>query len=110
MALGDLLKGETGKGVAIGVTAAMLAPLVLPILTQTARPLARTLIKTGILLYHKGRETWAEATETLDDLVAEARAELAEEQRRQQPAEQQAVSTEDEGSTSGTHSSNPTAN
>lgn len=89
MALSDLLKGETSKGVAIGFAAAMLAPVVLPILTQTARPLARTLIKTGILLYHKGRETLAEAEETFDDLVAEVRAELAEEQRPQAETAQQ---------------------
>lgn len=104
MALGDLLKGETGKSVAIGVTAAMLAPLVLPILTQTVRPLARTLIKTGIILYHKGRETLAEAEETLDDLVAEAHAELAEEHRHQPQAAQHTASTEDEEPISGAHS------
>jgi hypothetical protein len=98
MAFGDLFKGETSKGVAIGFAAAMLAPVVVPILTQTARPLARTLIKTGILLYHKSRETLAEAEETFDDLVAEVRAELAEEQRLQEHTAQQVRVAEDEES------------
>lgn len=96
MALSDLLKGETSKGVAIGVAAAVLAPFVVPALTKTARPLARTLIKTGIIFYHKGRETLAEATESLDDLMAEVRAELADEQRPQEEAAQQMPATEDE--------------
>jgi hypothetical protein len=94
MALSDLFKGETSKGVAIGFAAAMLAPVVVPILTQTAR----TLIKTGILLYHKSRETLAEAEETFDDLVAEVRAELAEEQRPQEHTAQQVRVAEDEES------------
>lgn len=89
MALSDLLKGQTGKSVAIGLATAILAPLIVPILTQTARPLARSLIKAGILLYHRGRETVAEASETFDDLMAEVRAELAEEQRSQEEVAQQ---------------------
>ena len=101
MALSDLLKGEAGKGIAIGFATAVLAPFVMPILRQTARPLARTLIKTGIILYHKGRETLAEAEESFDDLMAEVRAELAEEQRLQeQPAQEMGIS-DDEKSTGG---------
>lgn len=96
MALSDLLKGETSKGAAIGLGAAILAPLVLPVLAQSARPLARTLIKTGIILYHKGRETLAEAEETFEDLLAEVRAELAQEQRVRKEASQQMAATGDE--------------
>ena len=99
MALSDLLKGETNKGIAIGFVVATLSPWVLPALTQAARPLARTLIKAGIVLYHKGRESLAEAGETLDDLVAEARAELAEEQQRQQQTAQQTASAKREETT-----------
>lgn len=86
MAFTDLLKGEMGKGVAIGFATAMLAPLILPVLTGAARPLARAAIKTGLALYEKGRETLAEVEETLDDLVAEVRAELEQEQQLRQAA------------------------
>jgi Protein of unknown function (DUF5132) len=36
------------------------------------------MIKSGILLYEKGRETVAEFGEVVEDLVAEARAEIQE--------------------------------
>lgn len=99
MALSDLLKGETTKGVAIGIAAAMLTPIVAPALTQTIRPLARTLIKTGIILYHKGRETLAEAGENFDDLMAEVRAELAEEQHRQDQSPRPPAANDTEAAT-----------
>jgi hypothetical protein len=72
----DLLKGDAGKGLAIGIGAAILAPLLLPVIATAARPVARAAIKTGIILYEKGREAAAEFGEVMEDLVAEARAEL----------------------------------
>jgi hypothetical protein len=63
-------------GLAIGVGAAILAPVVVPIVAGIARPLAKSAIKTGIILYEKGRETGAELMEVMEDLVAETRAEL----------------------------------
>jgi hypothetical protein len=72
-----------GKIIAVGVAAAVLAPLALPVVARSARPLARAAVKTGIVVYEKGRETLAEAGETFDDLVAEARAELEQEGRFQ---------------------------
>jgi Protein of unknown function (DUF5132) len=76
--LDDLLKGETAKGLAIGLGVAILAPVALAALSGVGRPLARAVIKSGILLYEKGRETVAEFGEVVEDLVAEARAELQE--------------------------------
>jgi hypothetical protein len=72
----DLLKGESAKGLAIGIAAAVLVPVVLPALAAVARPLARAAIKSGIVMYEKGREAVAEMGEVVEDLVAEARAEL----------------------------------
>lgn len=76
MALQDLLKSETSRGVAIGIASAIVAPLILPALAGIGRPLARAAIKGGIVLYEKTRETAAEMAEVFEDLVAEARAEL----------------------------------
>ncbi|MDV6343198.1 DUF5132 domain-containing protein [Nitrosomonas sp. Is37] len=82
MSVEDFFKSSTGKGFAIGIAAAILAPVILPAVVQAARPLARAAIKSGILLLNKGRETAAELGEVVEDLVAEARAEIDEERAR----------------------------
>lgn len=80
MKLDDLLRSNTTMGVAIAAGAVLLTPIVLPVLAGVARPLARTALKSGIIVYEKTRETVAELGEALDDLVAETRAELAQQQ------------------------------
>lgn len=68
----------------VGVTAAMaatiLAPVLIPAIKKSGRPLAKSLVKGGILLYEKGRETVASAGEMMEDVVAEVRAETMEKQ------------------------------
>jgi hypothetical protein len=78
--LEDIVKGvEAGPlGIAAGVGAAILAPIVIPALAGAAKPLAKAAIKEGILLSEKGKEFFAEATEVFEDIVAEAKAELAQ--------------------------------
>lgn len=93
MALEDIFKGfglealgiegfealEAGPtGIAAGIGALILTPIVVPVLTQVGKPLTKAAIKQGILAYEKGKEFFAEATEVFEDLVAEAKAELAE--------------------------------
>lgn len=78
MALGDLFKGDTGKGIAIGLAAAALTPVLVPVVAGVGRPFARAAVKGGLLFYEKSRETAAEMGEVLDDLVAEARSEMEE--------------------------------
>lgn len=80
MKLDDLLRSNAVTGVAIAAGAALLAPVVLPLLAGVTRPLARTALKSGIIVYEKTRETVAELGEAFDDLVAEAKAELAQQQ------------------------------
>ena len=70
------LKGNIIMGLAIGVGTAILAPVVIPMVASIAKPLAKAAIKGGIMLYEKNRELIAEATEVVEDLVAEAKAEL----------------------------------
>lgn len=72
----DLFKGNIATGLAIGIGAAILTPVILPLLSSIGKPLAKSAIKSGILVYEKGRETFAELGEVLDDLVAEAKAEM----------------------------------
>ena len=52
-----------------------MAPVVLPFLARIAKPLTKSVIKTGITFY-EGVESFAELSETVDDLVAEAKVEL----------------------------------
>ena len=71
------LKGNIISGLAIGVGSAILAPLLVPALSKAAKPLAKAAIKGGLVLFETGKEKLAEAQELMDDLLAEARAELA---------------------------------
>lgn len=72
----DLFKGNIVTGLAVGVGVAILAPVIMPVLASVGRPLAKSIIKSGMVLYEKGRETAAELGEVLEDLVAEAKVEL----------------------------------
>ncbi len=81
MSLLDDLKGNAGSALLIGIGAAVLAPVILPILASIAKPVAKAAVKGGIMLYEKGKEVAAEAGEMFEDIVAEAKSELAEEQQ-----------------------------
>lgn len=80
------LKGNILGGLAIGIGAAILAPAVIPAIASIVKPLAKAAIKGGIILYEKGKETVAEVSEMVEDIVAEAKAELAEPQKEVPPA------------------------
>lgn len=90
MALEDIFKGIDLKGfgfeggvpgLAVGVGAALLAPVVLPLVAQVGKPLTKAAIKEGLLIYEKSKEALAEVTEVFEDIVAEAKAELAQEHK-----------------------------
>jgi len=72
-------KGDIVSGLAIGIGAAVVAPLVIPALSKTARPLAKAAIKGGLVLWQTGKEKLAEGCELVDDLLAEAKTEIASE-------------------------------
>ncbi|WP_331371423.1 DUF5132 domain-containing protein [Sinorhizobium chiapasense] len=70
----DALKGgNVVTGLAIGVGAIVLAPLAAPLL----RPITKTILKAGLVAYDQTRVAVAEMNERASDLVAEARAEMA---------------------------------
>jgi hypothetical protein len=80
MALFEGWKGNILGGLAIGIGASVVAPVIIPILATVVKPLTKAAIKGGFLLYDKGRETLAEVQEVVEDLVAEAKAEIEEAQ------------------------------
>ena len=71
----DMFKGGgIITGLAVGVGMALVAPIVIPVL----RPMAKSVIKAGLLAYDQGRVAVAEMAERTEDILAEARAEMAE--------------------------------
>ncbi|HXX82139.1 MAG TPA: DUF5132 domain-containing protein [Thermodesulfovibrionales bacterium] len=76
--LDDVFKGNVVTGLAIGIGAAVLGPAVLPVIAGVAKPVVKAAIKGGIILYEKGKETFAEMGEVIEDLVAEAKSEVEE--------------------------------
>lgn len=75
----DALKGgNIVTGLAIGIGAAVLAPMAKPLL----RPVFKGVVKAGILAYDQGRVTFAEMNERTSDVIAEARSEMNEAHRQ----------------------------
>ena len=65
---------ELLTGMAVGV-AAMMAPKILPALGTVMRPLVKTVVQGGYIAVTKTREFAAEASEQVQDIVAETQAE-----------------------------------
>lgn len=72
----DLFKGNIVTGLAVGVGALVLGPIVVPTVTAILRPAAKAAIKAGIYAYDRGSEAFAQLNEQAGDIVAEARSEL----------------------------------
>ena len=70
---------KIGGSLALGIGAIILAPVITSALSAVARPLLKAGIKGGIILYQKTRVILAETSETIGDLVEEAKAELLSE-------------------------------
>lgn len=66
------------KGVGLGLGAAILIPIMAAALAPVVQPLARSVLKAGIRVYEKGRETLETVGETLEDVVAEVQEEMVE--------------------------------
>jgi hypothetical protein len=62
-----------------GIAAIILLPVMVPVVAgKIGKPLAKATIKGGIVLYEKGKGIIAEIGENVEDIIAEAKAELAE--------------------------------
>jgi hypothetical protein len=55
----------------------LLAPVVIPVVASVMKPLAKAAIKGGILAFENARVAVAETKETIEDIAAEARSEVA---------------------------------
>ncbi len=92
------VEGAAGP-TALGIGASILAPRALPVLGRILRPLAKGMIKAGLVLYDEASAAVSEARATVSkatgDLVAEARAEREreKEERRSSGTPAEASST-----------------
>jgi gas vesicle protein len=78
-----LVKNDAVKNLVVGLGISIVVPIAVKLLVPVAKPLARGVLKTGIVAYEKGRETMAEISEVVDDLVAEVQEELQEARERE---------------------------
>lgn len=72
----DMFRSDLGKGIALGIGAALLIPVAANVLAPVLKPVARTALKAGMLAFERGRETLAELGEMMEDMAAETQAEL----------------------------------
>jgi hypothetical protein len=70
-------KGLTVGNLAIGVGIILAVPIVLPIIGSAVKPVVKSVIKGALLTYEGVRGTLAQAKESLKDITAEAKAEVA---------------------------------
>jgi hypothetical protein len=72
---------EVVEGLGVpGIAAIVLLPVLIPAVGGLGKSLTKATIKGGIVLYEKGKGVVAEVGEKFEDIVAEAKAELAESQ------------------------------
>ncbi|MBW4631010.1 MAG: DUF5132 domain-containing protein [Iphinoe sp. HA4291-MV1] len=95
----DFVEDAGAPGIIAGIGAVLLAPVVIPVVAGVGKPIAKSIIKGGLVLFEKSRGAVAELGETWEDMVAEARAELAE--GRQLPAVDVASTSVDNGPDNG---------
>jgi hypothetical protein len=81
--ISDFIENAGTPGVIASIGAVLLAPVILPVVAGVGKPIAKSLIKGGLVAYEKSKGAFAELGETWEDIVAEARAELAEDQHTQ---------------------------
>jgi hypothetical protein len=70
------LKVSTGT-LALGALAFMAAPQILAAVGSIVRPVAKTGIKGGMLVYDKGKDMFSGTVDSIQDVASEARSELS---------------------------------
>jgi hypothetical protein len=80
-----------GTGLAVGIGVLILAPVAIPAVAAIVRPIAKATIKSGLILVEKTKELVAETKETIEDMKAEAEAEMASERQQASMAAPAAV-------------------
>lgn len=79
---------EVMGGIAAGAAAMMMAPSIMSVIAGATKPVANALIKGVILEFESGKRVangvaaaFASSVEAIEDITAEARAEIAEGQK-----------------------------
>jgi hypothetical protein len=70
--------GLNAGSLAVGAGVVLLAPVVIPVIGAILKPIVKALIKGGIMAYEGAKVSIAETRETLEDIAAEAKAEIAQ--------------------------------
>lgn len=88
----SIFKNNVVVGITAALAATIIAPVLVPAIKRSSRPLAKFLVKGGIVLYESAREAVAGAGEMMEDVVAEVRAEAMEKQTAmpEAPADEEA--------------------
>ncbi|ABA24660.1 conserved hypothetical protein [Trichormus variabilis ATCC 29413] len=94
----DFIEEAGAPGLIAGIGAVLLAPVLIPVVAGIGKPIAKSIIKGSLVAYEKSKGAFAELGETWEDIVAEAKAELAED--KETPAFE-AASTIDSSSDNG---------
>lgn len=70
--------GLSVSSLAVGAGVILLAPVVIPVIGSVLKPIAKAAIKGGMMAYEGAKVSMAETKETIEDLAAEAKAEISE--------------------------------
>jgi hypothetical protein len=70
------LKVSTGT-LALGALAFMAAPQILAAVGSVVRPVAKTGIKGGMIVYDKGKDMFSGTVDSIQDVASEVRSELS---------------------------------
>jgi hypothetical protein len=73
-----LINGFNLSSLAIGAGIVLLAPIVIPVIGAILKPVVKTIIKGSLVAYESAKVSLAETRETLEDLTAEAKAEMTQ--------------------------------
>lgn len=71
----DIFKSNIVFGIGAVFAAFIVAPVVLPVLANVGRPLFKAVVRGGMQVLERGREAVALAGESVEDMMAEIRAE-----------------------------------
>lgn len=66
-----------GLGVT-GIAALLLVPVFAPVIVRVGKPITKAAIKSAILFYENNKEAIAQMNDAWDEIVTEARTELAQ--------------------------------
>lgn len=72
---------KLGSGFLVGAGVVFLAPIILPVASSVFKSLTKATIKGSLIAYNKAKIATAETMEGLDDLTAEAKAEITQESK-----------------------------